>query len=87
MTGNFCAAQYILNVDQERINAIDSSKKTPLYHICEHHSPNKRLVKLLLHNGGDFGTRNRPRMKDVRLEKIKKMLDDEEKVRKLTLTS
>ncbi|CAF9909963.1 hypothetical protein IMSHALPRED_008517 [Imshaugia aleurites] len=87
MTGNYRAAQYILNVDRNRINATDSSKKTPLYHICEHHSPNKRLVKLLLQNGGDFGTRNRPRMKDVRLEKIKKMLDDEEKTRKLTLPS
>ena len=87
MTGNYCAAQYILNVDRSRINAIDSSKKTPLYHICEHHSPNKRLVKLLLDKGGNFGTRNRPRMKDVRLEKIKRMLDDEEKARKLTLPS
>ncbi len=87
MTGNYRAAQYILTVDQSRINATDSKKKTPLYHICEHHSPNKRLVKLLLHKGGSFGTRNRPRMKDIRLEKIKKMLDDEERTRKLTLPS
>lgn len=87
MTGNYFAAQYILTVDRTRINATDNRKKTPLYHICEHHTPNKRLVKLLLQNGGNFATRNRPRMKDVRLEKIKKMLDDEEKTRKLTVSS
>ena len=87
MTGNYLAAQFILTVDQSRINATDNKKKTPLYHICEHHSPNKRLVKLLLQHGGNFATRNRPKMKDVRLEKIKRMLDDVERTRKLTLPS
>ena len=84
-TGNYRAAQYILSVDRGMINTTDSSKKTPLYHICEHHSPNKRLVQLLLLSGGHFETRNRPRMEGVRLAKVKRMLDDEEKKRKLTL--
>lgn len=87
MTGNYRAAQYILSVDRSRINAADSSRKTPLYHICEHHSPNKKLVKILLQNGGNFGSRNSPIKKDVRLQKVKKMLDDEGKTRKLTLSS
>lgn len=86
MTGNYRAAQYLLSVDRGTINATDSSKKTPLYHICEHHSPNKKLLELLLRDGGHFATRNRPRMKDVRLAKVKKMLDEVELKRKLTLT-
>ena len=87
MTGNYRAAQYILEVDLSRINATDSSKKTPLYHVCEHHSPNRRLVKLLLQNGGNFGTKRRPSMEKAKLVKVKKMLEDEEKRRKLTLSS
>lgn len=87
MTGNLRAAEYILGVDRSRINATDSSKKTPLYHICEHHSPNKKLVKLLLKNGGHFGTRNRPRMQDVRLAGIGRLLDEAESTRKLTCLS
>lgn len=87
MTGNYRAAQYILKVDRSRINATDSSKKTPLYHVCEHHSPNRRLVKLLLQNGGDFGTKRRPSMEKAKLKKVKKMLEDEEARRKLTLSS
>ena len=84
MTGNYRAAQYILSVDPSRINATDDCKKTPLYHICEHHSPNKKLVELLLQRGGDFETRNRPMMKDVRSAQARKMLDDEENKRQLT---
>ena len=87
MTGNYRAAQYILKVDRSRINATDSSKKTPLYHVCEHHSPNERLVKLLLQNGGDFGTKRRPSMEKAKLKRVKKMLEDEENRRKLTLSS
>lgn len=87
MTGNLRAAEYILGVDRSQINATDSSKKTPLYHICEHHSPNKKLVKLLLKNGGHFETRNRPRMQDVRLAEIRKLLDEAESTRKLTCLS
>ena len=87
MTGNYRAAQCILKVDPSRINAIDSSKKTPLYHVCEHHSPNRKLVKLLLQNGGNFGTKRRPSMEKAKLKKVKKMLEDVEKRRKLTLTS
>lgn len=87
MTGNYRAAQYILSVDRGRINATDSSKKTPLYHICEHHSPNSKLLELLLLNGGHFATRSRPRMNNVGLRKVKKMLDEVELKRKLTLTS
>ena len=61
-------------------------KKTPLYHICEHHSPNKKLVKLLLlKNGGHFETRDRPRMQDVRLAKVRKLLDEEEKHKEANL--
>ena len=85
MTGNLRAAQEILKIDRKRINATDSSKKTPLYHICEHHSPNKKLVKLLLRCGGDFGAKRNPLMNNPKLRGIKKMLDDEEKTRKLTL--
>lgn len=84
MTGNYRAAQYILSVDSSRINATDGKKKTPLYHICEHHSPNKKLVELLLQYGGGFETRNRPMMNDVRSAQARKMLDDEEKKRQLT---
>ena len=87
MTGNLHAAEYILSVDRSRINATDSSKKTPLYHICEHHSPNKKLVKLLLENGGHFGTNNRPKMQGVRLTKVTKLLEEAETTRKLTLSS
>ena len=87
MTGNYLAAQYILTVDPSGINATDSRKKTPLYHLCEHHSPNRRLVKLLLQNGGNFGTKRRPSMEKDKLKKVKKMLEDEEKTRKLTLSS
>ena len=87
MTGNCRAAQYILNVDRERINATDRERKTPLYHVCEHPCPNERLVKLLLQHGGDFGTRRRPKMKGIKLAPIKKMLDEEEKIRSLTLPS
>ena len=87
MTGNLRAAEYILSVDRSRINATDSSKKTPLYHICEHHSPNKKLVKLLLDNGGHFDKKNRPKMQDVRLTKVRKLLDEAERTRKLTLSS
>ena len=83
MTGNYRAAQYILSVDSSRINATDSKKKTPLYHSCEHHSPNKKLVELLLHYGGGFGTRNRPMMNDVRSAQARKMLDDDENKRQL----
>ena len=86
MTGNYRAARYLLSVDRGRINVTDSSKKTPLYHICEHHSPNKKLLELLLQNGGHFATRNRPRMNAVRLAKAKRMLDEVELERKLTLT-
>ena len=86
MTGNYRAAQYILRVDRGRINATDKAGKTPLYHVCEHHSPNKRLVKLLLQNGGNFGTKRRPTMKGMRLALIKTMLNEEEEKRKLTLT-
>ena len=85
MTGNCRAAQYILNVDRGRINATDKAGKTPLYHVCEHHSPNKRLVKLLLQNGGNFGTKKRPTMKGMMPALIKTMLDKEEEKRKLTL--
>ena len=83
-TGNYPPARYILSADPSRINATDGSRKTPLYHICEHHSPNKKLVELLLQRGGDFGTRNRPTMKDVKLAQARKMLDEEEKKRQLT---
>ena len=85
MTGNYLAAQYILRFDQTRINATDSRKKTPLYHICEHHSPNRGLVKLLLQKRGNLGKRPRPPMEGARLREIKKILDKEEKTRKLTL--
>ena len=86
MTGNYRAAQYILKVDPSTINAADSSKKTPLYHVCEHHSPNRRLVKLLLQNGGNFGTKRRPSMEKAKLLKVKKMLEEEENKRKLPLS-
>ena len=88
MTGNCRAAQYIISVDRDRMNAIDRERKTPLYHACEHPSPNKRLVKLLLQYGGNFGIRKRPKMKDnIRLAPIKKLLDEEEKKGSLTLPS
>ena len=85
MTGNCCAAEYILRTDRTTVNATDNRWKTPLYHICEHHSPNKDLVKLLLRKGGNFGKRNRPTMNHVSHWGIKKLLDEEGKKRNLTL--
>ena len=79
MTGNYQAAKYILNVDPSVINLPDGNKKTALYHACEHHSPNERLVKLLLEKKATFGKKRRPSVKEVRYQQIRRMLDDAQK--------
>ena len=85
MTGNYYAAKYLLEEAPGIVNLTDANKKTALYHACEHHSPNERLVKLLLEKKGTFGKRPRPKLQNhPRYQKIRRMLDEVEKRRSLS---
>lgn len=80
ITGNYYAAQYLLSIAPTCVNVADANKKTALYHACQHHSPNERLVRLLLEKKATFGSKGRPSLgKHPRFQKIRKMLDDAEK--------
>ncbi|KAL9635701.1 MAG: hypothetical protein Q9164_003298 [Protoblastenia rupestris] len=85
MTGNYRAAKYLLRVAPDVVNLADGDRMTALYHACVHHSPNEKLVKLLLSKGATFGTRGRPSLTKVRYQRTRRMLDEaQQEGRRLT---
>lgn len=76
MTGNYPATKFVLSVNKKVVNQSDGHGRTALHHACTHHSPNLKVVKLLLKQGATFGKKGRPTLKGIKAMEINAMLKD-----------